>query len=57
MTESGGKAKEIVLGDELGDIAVNAYGVRIELHADGSVDAYTAGVVHVPPFGDQTVSG
>ena len=55
MGESSGKAKEIVLGDELGDIAVRANGVRVEIHADGSVvaytksdvDAYTNGAVHV----------
>jgi hypothetical protein len=57
MTESGGKAKEILLGDELGDIAVRANGVRVEIHTDGSVvaytksdvDAYTNGAVHVHP--------
>ena len=55
MGESSGKAKEIVLGDELGDIAARANGVRVEIHADGSVvaytksdvDAYTNGAVHV----------
>jgi hypothetical protein len=55
MTESGGKAKEIVLGDEFGDIAVKANGVRVEIHTDGSiaaytnsdVDAYTSGAVRV----------
>jgi hypothetical protein len=57
MTESGGKANEIVLGDELGDIAVRANGVRVEIHTDGSilaytnrsVDAYTNGPVQVHP--------
>jgi hypothetical protein len=57
MTESGSKAKEIALGDELGDIAVKANGVRVEIHTDGSVvayttgdvDAYTSGAVHVHP--------
>src|SRR5947208_2132008 len=57
MSESGGRAKEIVLGDELGDIAVKTNGVRVEIHTDGSVvayarkdvDAYTDGAVHVPP--------
>jgi hypothetical protein len=47
MSESGGKAKEIVLGDEFGDIAVKANGVRVEIHSDGSVDAYTKGAVNV----------
>jgi hypothetical protein len=53
----GSRAKEIVLGDELGDIAVKANGVRVEIHTDGSivaytksdVDAYTNGAVHVHP--------
>ena len=56
MTGSG-KSKEIVLGDELGDIAVKANGVRVEIHTDGSVvaytksdvDAFTNGAVHVHP--------
>ena len=55
MTEGSGKAKEIALGDELGDISVKANGVRVEIHTDGSivaytksnVDAYTNGAVHV----------
>jgi hypothetical protein len=57
MTGSSSKAKEIVLGDELGDIAVKANGVRVEIHTDGSVvaytksdvDAYTNGAVHLHP--------
>ena len=52
-----GRVKEIVLGDELGDIAVKANGVRIEIHTDGSVvaytnsdlEAYTDGTVRVHP--------
>jgi hypothetical protein len=47
MTESGGKAKVIVLGEEYGDIAVKANGVRVEIHTDGSIAAYTNGAVHV----------
>jgi hypothetical protein len=49
MTASGGKVKEIVLGEEFGDIAVKANGVRVEIHTDGSVAAYTNGAVHVHP--------
>jgi hypothetical protein len=57
MSETGSKAKEIVLGDELGDITAKANGVRVEIHTDGSilaytksdVDAYTNGAVHVHP--------
>jgi hypothetical protein len=65
MSETGSKAKEIVLGNELGDIAIKANGALIEVHADGSldvhttgsiaayttsdVDAYTSGAVHLHP--------
>ena len=45
----GSSAKEISLGDGFGEVAVKANGIRIELHADGSVDAYTAGAVMVHP--------
>ena len=45
----GSSAKEISLGDSFGEVAVKANGIRIELHADGSVDAYTAGAVKVHP--------
>ena len=34
-------AKEIDLGNGFGDVAVRANGIRVELHADGSVAAYT----------------
>ena len=57
MGEGSSKAREIVLGDELGDIAVRANGGRVEIHTDGSVaaytksdvDAYTNGAVHLHP--------
>jgi hypothetical protein len=40
--------KEISLGKGcLGDVAVRVNGVRVEVHADGSVDAYTDGPVKV----------
>ena len=45
----GSSAKEISLGEGFGEVAVKANGIRIELHADGSVDAYTAGAVKVHP--------
>ena len=47
MTEGSGKAREIFLGEEFGDVAVKVNGVRVEVHTDGSVDAYTAGTVKV----------
>src|ERR1022692_1353030 len=57
MGESNSAAKEIDLGNGFGDFAVKANGIRVELHADGSVaaytqkdvDAYTNGAVHVHP--------
>jgi hypothetical protein len=61
MGESNITAKEIDLGKGFGDVAVKANGIRVELHADGSVaaytqkdvDAYTNGAVHVhPPAND-----
>jgi hypothetical protein len=57
MSESNSTAKEIDLGSGFGDVAVKANGIRVELHADGSVaaytqkdvDAYTSGAVHLHP--------
>ena len=57
MADSSGKAKEISLGSDFGDVAVTVNGVRVEVHTDGSilaytnrsVDAYTNGPVQVHP--------
>lgn len=58
MGEGSGKAREISLGEEFGDVAVKVNGVRVEVHTDGSilaytkngrVDAYTNGIVQVHP--------
>jgi len=57
MGDGSGKAREISLGNDFGDVAVKANGVRVEIHTDGSVvaytksdvDAYTNGAVHVHP--------
>ena len=57
MSGSSGKAKEIALGNDFGDVAVTVNGVRVEVHTDGSilaytnrsVDAYTNGPVQVHP--------
>ena len=58
MAEGSGKAREISLGDDFGDVAVKVNGVRVEVHTDGSilaytkngrVDAYTNGAVQVHP--------
>jgi hypothetical protein len=38
------KAREILLGDDFGDVAVKVNGVLVEVHADGSVMAYRSGV-------------
>jgi hypothetical protein len=56
MTE-GSKAREIDLGDGFGDVAVKVNGATVEVHADGSilaytnrsVDAFTNGPVQVHP--------
>src|SRR5690242_10669050 len=61
MRRGGGKRKEIVLGDDLGNTIVKANGARVEIHTDGSivaytksdVDAYTDGAVHVHPANDR----
>jgi hypothetical protein len=39
----GSNAKEISLGDGFGNVVLRANSIRIELHADGSVDAYAPG--------------
>jgi hypothetical protein len=57
MSGSGGKPKEIALGNDFGDVAVTVNGVLVEVHTDGSiaaytnrsVDAYTNGPVQVHP--------
>ena len=48
--------REISLGDGFGEVAVKANGIRIELHADGSVDAYTAGAVKVHPAANDSAA-
>src|ERR1035437_7000965 len=49
MGEGSGKAREISLGEDFGDVAVKVNGVRVEVHTDGRVDAYTNGPVQVHP--------
>src|SRR5260221_12518127 len=39
--------KVISLWDGFGEVAVSGNGIRVELHADGNVDAYTSGAVKV----------
>ncbi len=46
---SQGNAREISLGDDFGEVIVRANGIRVELHVDGSVDAYTREAVHAHP--------
>jgi len=60
--KSNSTAREIDLGNGFGDVAVKANGIRVELHADGSVAAYTqkdvvaytSGAVHVHRANDST---
>ena len=49
MGEGSGKAREISLGEDFGDVAVKVNGVRVEVHTDGSILAYTNGPVEVHP--------
>jgi len=49
MAQPSGKAKEISLGEDFGDVAVKVNGVRVEVHTDGSILAYTNGNVKVCP--------
>ena len=50
MSES---AREIILGDNFGEVAVKASGLTEEIHADNSIDAYTSAPVrtHAPKDG------
>src|ERR1019366_9357047 len=45
----GSKARKISLGEGFGEVALKVNGATVEVHADGSVDAYTAGAVKVHP--------
>src|SRR5260370_31555184 len=64
MAEGSGKAREISLGEDFGDVTVKVNGVRVEVHTDGSilaytngkVDAYTNGPVQVHPANDDVKS-
>jgi hypothetical protein len=49
MADGSGKAREISLGEDFGDVAVSVNGVRVEVHSDGKVDAFTNGPVQVHP--------
>jgi hypothetical protein len=48
--------RKIDLGDDFGDVAVKANGVRVLIHTDGSLDAYTEGTVKKPPATNDTAS-
>jgi hypothetical protein len=50
MTRQNNKAKEISLGEDFGDVTVKVNGVRVEVHTDGSVLAYTNNAVKVLPI-------
>jgi hypothetical protein len=40
MAQPSGKAKEISLGDDFGDVTVKANGTAVDIHADGSIEHY-----------------
>jgi hypothetical protein len=50
MAEQSSRASEISLGEDLGDVAMKVNGVRVEVHTDGSILAYTNGPVKVSPI-------
>lgn len=41
------KPKEILLGDDFGEVTVSANGVSVEIHADGTILAHTKGTVTI----------
>lgn len=49
MTEQSGKAMEISLGDDFGDVAVKVNGICVEVHTDGSILVHTNGNAKVCP--------
>jgi hypothetical protein len=54
VMSEGSNAKEISLGDGFGEVALKVNGTTVEVHADGSVDAYTAGAVKLHPAANDT---
>ena len=42
-----GNVREISLGEGFGDVALKVNGVRVEIHADGSIDVQAGGNVDV----------
>ena len=40
MAHGSGKAKEIILGDNFGEVIVRANGATVQIHADSSVETY-----------------
>jgi hypothetical protein len=50
-----GKAKEISLGNDLGEVAVKVNGVRLEVHPDGSILVKTNGTVDAFTNADVTI--
>jgi hypothetical protein len=48
-----GRTKKITIGDNLGEIVLKAHGAMIEVHADGSADAYAGAVKAHPAANDR----
>jgi hypothetical protein len=55
MTKQTGKAKEISLGEDCGDVVLKVNGTRVEVSADGNVLAFTDGSVSAYKNGHITV--
>jgi hypothetical protein len=49
MAQQNNKPKGISLVEDSGDVTVKVNGVRVEVHTDGSIDAYTDHAVKVHP--------
>jgi Protein of unknown function (DUF1566) len=49
-------AREITLGNDLGEIVVKANGASIQIHANGSLDTFTDESVRTHPAGGKTAS-
>jgi hypothetical protein len=50
-----GSPKEISIDKQFGEVAVTANGARVEIHSDGSVDAYTDRPVRTHTAEDDSV--
>ncbi len=57
MAQQSGKAKEISFIENASDVTLTVNGVRVEIHNDGSILAYTNGTVKVCPVANDDGNG